>query len=329
MHLTGRAPLRVSFFGGGTDYPEYFAEKKGAVLGMAIDQYVYVSALVRPPFVKHEFAISYSKLERVAEIEHIEHPAIRAALQSHGFRTPLDLTTMATLPSQTGLGSSATFMVALLKLLAEITGQQKTKYDLAIEAIRLERDVLGHVCGVQDQLHAAFGGWNVFEFENGRISQRPVLVPQKTLETLTSSLYLVFTGQTRSAPKVLTEQLQHTSSGAIDDELGATLDLVYRALKVVEDGDKDLVAEFGGLLHEGWGLKKRFSKTMSNEGIDGLYAHGLANGACGGKLCGAGAGGFLLFAVPPENREIFFNAFERGSVVDIAVDWNGVSLLKN
>lgn len=329
MYFTSRAPLRVSFFGGGTDYPEYYAYKKGSVLGMAINQYIYVSALVRPPFLKYEFSISYSKLERVSRVEDIEHPAIRVALQSLGFDTPIDLTTMATLPSQTGLGSSATFMVALLHLLAEITGQPRTRFELALEAIRLERDVLGHVCGVQDQLHAAFGGWNLFEFSGGRIAQRPVLVPQRILETLTSSLYLVFTGQTRSAPQVLAEQIAYTDSHAIDDELDATHGLVGRALELIERGEPDLVEAFGRLLHEGWNLKKRFSRRISNEAIDALYAHGLANGACGGKLCGAGAGGFLLFAVPPAARETFFNAFEPGSVVDIAVDWHGVTLMRS
>lgn len=326
MYVTVRTPLRVSFFGGGTDYPEYFAEKPGAVLGMAINQHIYITALQRPKFLKHEFQISYSRLERVSSIEEIEHPAIRAALEAHSFTDPIDLTTLASLPSQTGLGSSATFMVGLLNLLAYLNGTSRTKYELARDAIRMERDVLGHTCGVQDQLHAAFGGWNRFDFHGDRIEQRPILAPQATLEALASSMYLVFTGQTRSAPTAIASQIDGTVSGAISDELAAAYEMVGRGQALIEAGGPDVLEAFGRLLHEGWMLKRQFSPAVSNSDIDALYAHGLANGAYGGKLCGAGSGGFLLFVVDPARREVFLNAFGPDSYVKLGCDWAGTTV---
>lgn len=322
-YLSVRTPLRVSFFGGGTDYPEYFENHPGAVLGMAVNQHIYVTALRRPKFLKHEFQISYSKMERVSSLDEIEHPAIKAALQVMDFQDPIDLNALASLPSQTGLGSSATFMVGLLNLLSLLKGKRRTKYELAMEAIRIEREVLGHVCGVQDQLHAAFGGWNCFEFHKGRITQRPVLAPQETLERLTNSMFLVFTGQTRSAPKAIADQMAQTIQGKIADELGSAYEMVARGLAVIEEGGPDVVEAFGRLLHEGWMLKRRFSASVSNEAIDGLYAHGRANGALGGKLCGAGSGGFLLFVVQPEDQPRFLASFEPNSVVRIECDWRG------
>lgn len=327
MYSCVKTPLRVSFFGGGTDYPEYFADKPGAVLGMAIDQHVYVSALNRPAFLKHQFQISYSKMERVTDIEEIEHPAIRAALLATDFTDPIDLNTLATLPSQTGLGSSATFMVGLLNLLYSIKGKARTKYELALEAIRIEREVLGHVCGVQDQLHAAFGGWNCFEFHRGVIRQKPVLARQDTLERLTDSMFLVFTGQTRSAPAAIASQLEATVSGQIQDELEQAYAMVQKGLAIVEEGGEDAVEAFGRLLHEGWMLKRRFSGAVTNPNIDGLYATGLQAGAYGGKLCGAGSGGFLLFVTPPERRAEFLAAFEPRSYVKLACDWRGTQTL--
>lgn len=327
MYVTVRTPLRVSFFGGGTDYPEYFANKPGAVLGMAIAQHIYVTALKRPKFMKHEFQISYSRLERVTSIDQIEHPAIKAALRLNDFSDPIDLSTLASLPSQTGLGSSATFMVGLLNLLAHLGGRSRTKYELAMEAIHMERDELGHVCGVQDQLHAAFGGWNRFEFRDGRIEQRPILAPQDTLEALTDSMYLVFTGQTRSAPKAIAAQIEGTVSGAISDELEAAYAMVGRGQELVEAGGPDVVEAFGRLLHEGWMLKRQFSTAVSNPEIDALYAHGLASGAWGGKLCGAGSGGFLLFVVNPARRAAFLSAFEPNSYVKLDCDWHGTTLV--
>lgn len=327
MYTAVRTPLRVSFFGGGTDYPEYFARSPGAVLGMAIDQYIYVTALNRPRFLKHEFQLSYSRLERVSSIAEIAHPAIRKALELHNFVDPFDLTTLASLPSQTGLGSSASFMVGLLKLLAVIGKSNPTKYELALEAIRIERIELGHTCGVQDQLHAAFGGWNCFEFSGEKITQRPVLARQSVLEGLARSMYLVFTGQTRSAPQAIASQIESTVSGKIDDELAAAYEMVNQGLALIERGSDDVVEKFGNLLHQSWVLKRQFARSVSNEDIDNLYEHGRRNGAIGGKLCGAGSGGFLLFVVDLAREDEFLQAFEPTSYVKLGCDWNGVTLL--
>jgi D-glycero-alpha-D-manno-heptose-7-phosphate kinase len=316
-------PLRVSFFGGGTDYPEYFSREKGAVLGMALNHHVHIAAQRRPAFLERELQISYSRTERVTSAAEIEHAAIRAAFGALDFDDPVDLSILAALPSQTGLGSSGAFMVGLVNAISRLQGRPLTPMALAKEAIRIEREVLGHVCGVQDQLHAAFGGWNCFQFSGEDIVHRPVCAPVSAMDQLTGSMYLVFTGQTRSAPRAVAAQLDRTVKRQIDRELALAYDLVERGLAILERADEGLVADFGALLHEAWVLKRKFSAVLSNDQIDGLYARGLSHGAIGGKLCGAGGGGFLLFVVPKDRRAEFASAFAGSHLIKVETDWRG------
>lgn len=330
QYITVRTPLRVSFFGGGTDYPEYFQDHPAAVLGMAINRYVYINALRRPPFHSHEFTLSYSKQERVTNIGDIQHPALRVALQEFDHSDPMDISTMADLPAQSGLGSSASFMVGLINLLAAMNHQPMTKLQIAQKAIYLERDVLGHTCGVQDQLHAAFGGLNYFHLTSGRTRINPVLMTAERMKTFRDSLVLVFTGMTRSAPQVLKEQMAATTTGALDQELQAAYTMAQEGLRILEDGTEDcFVADFGRLLHEGWQRKRKFSASMTNPAIDDLYAQGQKHGAYGGKLCGAGGGGFILFTVPPEQRKSFIAAFEPERILEVDLDTEGTTILSH
>ena len=329
-YITVRTPLRVSFFGGGTDYPEYFATHPAAVLGMAINRYVYISALRRPAFRQHEFTIAYSQLERVNNIHDIRHPAVRVALETFRHTSPLDISTLADLPAQSGLGSSGAFMVGLINLLSTLNDQPMTKLQMAQMAIDLERDKLNHVCGVQDQLHAAFGGLNFFYLTKGRIRINPILMTAERLRYFLDSLVLVFTGQTRSAPVVLKEQMEATSNGALDKDLHSYYEMAQQGVKILEEESVDsFIRTFGELMHEGWLRKRKFSGAMTNGPIDELYEEGRKRGAYGGKLCGAGGGGFILFVVPPERREAFISSFEPERILEVDLDMQGTTVLQS
>lgn len=327
-YLTVRSPLRVSFFGGGTDYPEYFAEHPAAVLGMAINRHVYISALRRPAFAKHEFSIAYSQLEHVSNIHDIKHPAIRVALEEFAYTHPLDISTLADLPAKSGLGSSASFMVGFIHLLATLQGLNMTPMEIAELAIELERERLKHVCGVQDQLHAAFGGLNYFELTGGKIKQQPVRMDAQRQRRFIDSLILVFTGQTRSAPEILKDQMDATQSGSIAPDLNRYYEMAREGLHILqENNDHHFIRAFGELMHEGWMCKRRFSGSVSNGGIDELYEQGRRCGAFGGKLCGAGGGGFILFVVPHEKQQSFIASFEAERILRVDIDTEGVTLL--
>ncbi len=327
-YISVRAPLRISFFGGGTDYPEYFKDHPAAVLGMAINRYIYINALRRPAFQRHQFTLSYSQMERVDSVHDIRHPAIRVALEAFDHSCPLDISTMADLPAQSGLGSSGSFMVGFITLLSALNNRPMTRLQAAQMAIDLERDTLKHTCGVQDQLHAAFGGLNYFDLTQGRIRINPVLMTAERLRQFRDSLVLVFTGLTRSAPQVLKEQMQATQQGQLNAELQHYYEMAQEGVRILEeDPAPRFIRTFGELMHEGWQRKRRFSASMTNGEIDDLYEQGRRCGAYGGKLCGAGGGGFILFVVPPSKRRSFVRSFEPERVLEVDLDTQGTTVL--
>ena len=328
MMIVSRTPLRVSFFGGGTDYPEYFERARGAVLGMAVDKYVYISALRLSAILDYRYRVSYSKIETVADAAQIQHPVVRAVIAHYGVQEALDLSIMADLPAKSGLGSSSSFTVGFLNLVAALQKRQLTKLDLARQAVFVERGLLRENVGVQDQYHAAFGGLNRFHFhkDRTRIIQVPMTAP--CLAALTSSLFLLYTGITRFASATLDEQMEKTRSGSVDRDLSHLLALTDQAVEVLEGNDPDrMLAEFGAMLHEGWETKKRLSSRVSNPGIDALYAAAREAGATGGKLCGAGSGGFLLLLVPPERQARFHAALPGVAITRIGLDTIGSTIL--
>jgi D-glycero-alpha-D-manno-heptose-7-phosphate kinase len=328
MITTVRTPLRISFFGGGTDYPEYFERNRGAVVGMAINKYIYISAVRLTSILEYRYRIAYSKLERVNAVEDIEHPVIRTVLQMHEWDEPLDLSIVSDVPANTGLGSSSAFTVGLLRLMSELRGLNMTKSDLARTAVHVERERLAELVGVQDQHHAAFGGINRFDFCRGRTSISPVQIHGPTLRRLSESMLLVYTGVRRHASATLDEQINKTKAAATDRELESMLALVDEAVRVLETCPADdILRSFGALLHEGWQIKKRLSAKVSSGAIDELYERALANGALGGKLNGAGAGGFLLVLVPPERRAAFIEAMAPHVCLPIGLDASGTRVI--
>jgi len=326
--ITSRTPLRVSFFGGGTDYPEYFERAHGAVLGMAIDKYVYVSALRLSSILDYRYRISYSRIEMVQDLEEIQHPAVLAILRHYEVTDALDISIMSDLPARSGLGSSSTFVVGFLNLVAALRGRCPTKLDLARQAVFAERELLGENVGVQDQHHAAFGGLNRFDFEPGRVRLSPVPMTATCLDALTGSLLLLHTGITRFALATLDEQMARTRAGSVDRDLSHLLLLVDQATEVLTGNDPErMLATFGAMLHEGWETKKRLSSRISNPAIDALYDAARAAGALGGKLCGAGSGGFLLVVVPPAVQPRFREALRNTAIVPIGLDTVGAIIM--
>jgi D-glycero-alpha-D-manno-heptose-7-phosphate kinase len=304
-----RTPLRVSFFGGGTDYPVWYKEHGGAVLSTAIDKYCYITCRRLPPFFDYRSRISYSKVENVADNDAIEHPSVRGCLQFLGVREGVEIHHVADLPARTGLGTSSAFTVGLLLGLYGLSDRMRDKHALAQDAIHVEREVLKEAVGAQDQVAAAYGGFNHISFEvGGGIRVEPMLAAADRISELQNHLGLFFTGFARTASEIAKEQIKETPKR--ETELRTMFEMVGEAVDIVSN-DRRPIREFGSLLHESWILKKSLTNKISNPLIDEIYEAGRDAGAIGGKLLGAGGGGFMLFFVPPERREALISRLRK------------------
>lgn len=295
-----KTPFRMSFFGGGTDMENYFRENGGAVLSTTFDKYCYVNVRHLPRFFDYSTEISYSKTERVTDVEAIQHPAVRNAmkmLDMHEIR----LTYEADLPARSGLGTSSSFAVGMLNAFYALKGKYADKKKLADEAIYLERVLCQEAGGWQDQIAASFGGFNRINFNEDGYEVLPVIISPESKKQLNDNLMMFFTGFTRFSSDV---QKANSSSGPKDKNamLKEMYSLVDDAEKVLTEKGADL-DDFGRLLDHTWKLKRQTGSAVSTNSIDGLYARGIEAGALGGKLLGAGGGGFLVFYVQPEYQE--------------------------
>jgi len=298
--IISRTPFRISFFGGGTDYPEWYREHGGAVLATAIDKYCYISVRELPPFFAHRFRVVYSIVENVQEISEIQHPAVRGALDWLKVDKGLEIHHDGDLPARSGLGSSSAFTVGLINAVHALEGRYVSKEQLAGEAIHVEQCVLRERVGLQDQISAAFGGFNhVTITETGTFNVRPIVLPRGRLDELQNHLLLVFTGISRTAAEVAETVVSNLKQRAV--EMLAIQQMVEEAIKILSKPERDLT-EFGQLLHELWTLKRSLSDRVSNAAVDGFYESVRSAGAIGGKLLGAGGGGFMLLFVRPEDR---------------------------
>jgi D-glycero-alpha-D-manno-heptose-7-phosphate kinase len=297
--IIARSPLRISLGGGGTDLPSYYRRHGGLVLAAAIDRYVYIT--VHTTFVK-DIIVKYSRLERVASVAEIQHPIIREALTLLGLGESLEITSMADIPAGTGLGSSGSFTTALLKALHTYRRHPVLAQDLAQQACDIEINRLGEPVGKQDQYISAFGGLMCFEFApDGTVAAAPLRIDSETLFNLEDNLLLFFTGYSRSAGAILKEQDDRSRQDdrAMLENLHYIKAIGARSRDLLEKGD--LVA-FGELMNEHWQHKKRRADQMTNPAIDCWYDLALKNGAVGGKLVGAGCGGFLMFYATDKTR---------------------------
>lgn len=329
MLIISRTPLRVSFFGGGTDYPEYFSRHRGAVVGMAIDRYVHIAAVRLMNILDYKYRLSYSRVETAGKADLIEHPVVRESLKYFKVKDALDINIFADLPARTGLGSSSSFTVGFVNLLYALRGKTLTKLELSRQATFVERELLRERVGVQDQLHASFGGINRFDFHQGRTHIRPIQLTSACQEALTGSMFLVYTGLSRFASETLTQQMAATKEGKLDSELGHLLALADQCVDVLEGEDPDrMIRDFGAMMHDGWMTKKKLSPCVSNVEIDRIYDQCMDAGAIGGKLCGAGNGGFLLVVVPPGCRLSFLDKISGDWVIPVNVDTQGSIILQ-
>jgi D-glycero-alpha-D-manno-heptose-7-phosphate kinase len=298
--IISRTPFRLSFFGGGTDYPAWYRKHGGAVLAATIDKYCYITCRYLPPFFEHRFCIIYSKMEYCQAIDEIGHPAVREVLRFLKLDRGLEIHHDGDLPARSGMGSSSAFTVGLLHALYALTGRMATKHQLALESVHVEQELLQETVGSQDQVLAAHGGLNHVAFHaNGEISVRPVTVTAERMRELNSHLMLFYTGIKRTASNVAQSYVS-----AIEDrrrQLRIMKDLVDESLSIL-NSRHDLTA-FGELLQEAWEAKRSLSATVSNPEVDGLYDAARSAGAIGGKLTGAGGGGFMLLFVPPEAQQ--------------------------
>jgi len=323
--IIARSPLRITLGGGGTDLPSYYRDHGGFLIAAAIDKYVYVT--VMRPFVPGIF-LKYSKLEHVEQVDAVNHPIIREAIRVLDFKTPqLEITTLADIPSGTGLGSSGSFTTALLKALYAHRKRLLHPSELAAAACDIEINRLKEPIGKQDQYIAAYGGITCFRFNgNDEVEASPLNISMETLFDLEDNLLLFFTGYARSAGSILKDQ--DDKSRKADTEMLNNLhyvkELGYRSRKVLEAGH---AAEFGEILHEHWLHKKKRSSGMSNPQVDEWYELGRANGAVGGKLVGAGGGGFLMFYA--EDRNKLRHAMARAGLEEVRFrfDFEGTKIL--
>ncbi len=300
--IISMTPLRVSFFGGGTDFPEHFLEHGGVTLGTSIDKYTYITVSPLTEFFDHRVRVSYSKTELCSDVSQIEHPAVRECTRFVEIEGGIEITVVADLPARTGLGSSSSFTVGLLHALHGFKGEMVTREQLASEAVYVERELIRERVGLQDQYTCGLGGLIYVEYgSDGRVSPSPVVLPAPRLETLQDHLMLFYTGLQRRAHQVLEDQVSRTAAGALTSELGRLSDLAAEALDVLASSED--LSRFGELLHDGWMIKRSLSESISSEFIDSAYERAQKAGAIGGKLLGAGGGGFLLLFVAPERMQ--------------------------
>ena len=296
--IVTRTPFRISFFGGGTDYPAWYQEHGGAVLATSIDKYCYISCRYLPPFFEHKHRIVYSKIENVKSITEIEHPAVRAVLGWAGCERGLEIHHDGDLPARSGLGSSSSFTVGLVNALRALEGRYTSKEDLARNAIDIEQKLIGENVGSQDQISAAFGGFNRIEFrQNHSFQVSPVILPSERVIELQGSLMLFFTGISRIADQVAKSTIDNFKNRV--RELKIMGEMVDEAIGVLHSGNTH-IDEFGKLLDQSWRHKRSLSDEVSTPVIDQIYEEALKAGATGGKIIGAGGGGFLLLFVRPE-----------------------------
>jgi D-glycero-alpha-D-manno-heptose-7-phosphate kinase len=306
--IISRTPFRISFFGGGTDYPDWFEKYGGQVLATTIDKYCYLTCRYLPPFFEHRIRLVYSKIENCQSIEEIAHPSVREVLRFLGINQGVEIHHDGDLPARSGMGSSSAFTVGLLHALYALKGQMVSKQRLASESIHIEQKLLAETVGSQDQVSAAYGGLNqiVFEPDGGNISVKPLTLSTRRIDELNSHLMLFYTGIKRTAAKVAETYVSDIRSKK--QQLLTLKSFVDESVSIL--ASRRNIRDFGKLLDEAWQVKRTLSGSVSNSDVDGLYDRALAAGALGGKLTGAGGGGFLLLFVPPGKQKKVKEAFK-------------------
>lgn len=323
--IISRTPTRISFFGGGTDYPDWYLENGGAVLSTTINKYSYITVRNLPPFFPYKHRIRYYQQEETNTLDEIRHPSVREVAKHLNFEGGLEVVHNADLPAQSGLGSSSTFTVGMLHSLHALQGYMPTKRELATNALIVEQERIGETVGSQDQVAAAFGGLNYIEFhKGGGFSVNPIIIQRDRLQSLQENLLLCFTGFARSASEVAKTQVSRIKE---NENLLREMTTITSAGLACFSSTKSSIDEIGELLDAQWNLKRNLSSSVSNQSVDELYARGRNAGAIGGKLLGAGGGGFLLFYAPPQAHDKIREALSDLMFVPFRFETTGSSIV--
>ncbi len=322
--IISRTPYRISFLGGGTDYPAWYRQHGGAVIATTIDKYCYLTCRHLPPFFEHRTRIVYSKIEAVQAVEEIEHTAVREILKFMQVDRGVEIHHDGDLPARSGMGSSSSFTVGLLHALYALNGRMVNKHQLAMEGIHVEQDCLQETVGSQDQVMAAYGGLNHVQFmTSGDIAVRPVIMPLERITQFNKHIMLFYTGIKRTASMIADTYVNDIEPRR--RQLRILLDLVKEGLSILSS-NQDLRA-FGELLHEAWLIKRSLSQSVSNSTVDEIYQAARSAGAIGGKLLGAGGGGFVMFFAPPEDHEAIRQKLARLIYVPCHFEFSGSQVI--
>ena len=320
-----RTPFRISFFGGGTDIPEFYLKHGGQVLSTTIDKYLYITCRHMPPFWEHKHRFVYgSKTELVSSLDEIDHPSIRETLRYLDVDYGIDMHYNTDIPARSGIGSSSSFTVGLVHSINGLSGKLKSKSELMYDSIHIERELIGEAVGSQDQAAAAYGGFNRILFRrDGKIEVRPVTLPARRINELERHLFLVFTGFQRYAKDIEIEKIRRIEKNT--QNLIEMKSYVDQALDILNHNED--ILQFGELLNDTWKMKRGLSVAVSNSDIDEIYDLGLKNGAIGGKLLGAGGGGFMLFFVRPQEKKRFMQAMQKYVIVPFSFENSGSQVI--
>jgi D-glycero-alpha-D-manno-heptose-7-phosphate kinase len=322
--IISRTPYRISFFGGGTDYPAWYRQHGGAVLAATINKYCYLTCRYLPPFFEHRIRVVWSKIETCRKVDEIVHPSVRETLRLLKIDRGMEIHHDGDLPGRSGMGSSSAFTVGLLHALYGLKGQLVGRKQLAAESIHIEQDILKETVGSQDQVCSAYGGVNRINFlQNGDFSVQPMTLSQSRLEELNSHLMLFYTGIKRTAAEVASTYVTHMEERAA--LLRQMHDYVEQSCAILS-GKEDL-RSFGELLHQAWLAKRGLSSKVSNAQVDAIYDEARSAGAFGGKLLGAGGGGFLLLFVPPNCRNKVKKQLSRMIQVPFEFEFSGSQII--
>ena len=318
-----RTPYRLSFFGGGTDYNAWFEENGATILAAAVARYCYISVRRLPPFFEHKTRVVYSHIESVQDHSSIQHPAVRGCLQYLNCQEGLEIHHDGDMPARSGIGSSSSFTVGLLHALHGLQSRMMDKRELAEQAIYVEQKLLGESVGLQDQIMAAYGGFQIIELGPGPIWQtQEIVTSQDYLKTLQSHVLMGFSGISRTADQHAKAKIDNIRKGKTTSELREIQAIAVEAVQLVKH--KSSVRELGRLLDESWQLKRRLAAGLSSDWMDDLYRSAIGAGAYGGKLMGAGGGGFFFFLVPPERHQAVKDAVPQVKVwVPFEIDFSG------
>lgn len=322
--IISRTPFRISFFGGGTDYPAWYHKHGGAVLATTIDKYCYLTCRYLPPFFEQRFRVVWSRIERCQTIDEIAHPAVREVLRYLNIERGVEIHHDGDLPARSGMGSSSSFTVGLLHALYALKGHMPSKHQLAMEGIHIEQEVLKETVGSQDQVSAAYGGFNHIIFlPNDEISVRPITIAPERIRELNSHLTLFYTGIKRTASNIAGSYVNN-----IEDrkrQLRIMKDLLKEGISILNSGQD--ITGFGELLHEAWQAKRSLSSLVSNSHVDEIYEQAMLAGAIGGKITGAGGGGFMLLFVPPSRQRKVREKFNKLIHVPFKFEFSGSQII--